>query len=471
MTVQSTINKQQFACNGSAQQFPFGFQIFNASDIIVVLTDPAGANSVLAYLIDYDVSAAPDGWLHGGTVQTSAVYPVNSKLTIVRKLDLVQTLDLGFNDRLPSAELEKALDRIVMILQDHEEALERTVKLSVTSNSDPENYLELAQNSAAAATSANDQAQTAKTAAELARDQAQAAAEVAGGGDVDAHNIDPEAHPNTFGVHNASPTAHSAIVPAVCQGRLTLSSGNPVADVASAQVLYLTPYNGNKILLSGGVRTLTEVSLDISALTANTNFDIYAYWNDAVILEAVAWTDNTTRATALATLNGVKVKSGETSKMYLGTIRTTATLGTCADSDTKRFVWNQYNRVTRDGCSYNTNDYWTYVGDSWRECNNSSGQIRFECVLGDVSPIQVDNNLMMVFSSASVYGQSTVALDGVNIAWKRILHYADHKYGKSIPILNAGYHYITAMERGDGASTITVYGGKEVSRIEIKGEF
>ena len=138
----------------------------------------------------------------------------------------------------------------------------------------------------------------------------------------------------------------------LCQGRLTLESGVAVStsNQTAKTTLYFTPYNGNQIALYNGsawiMRSFTETSLSLSGYTADTNYDIWAYDNAGTLaLASTAWTNATTRATALALQNGVYVKSGDATRRYLGTIRTTATAGQSEDSASKRFVWNYYNRI------------------------------------------------------------------------------------------------------------------------------
>jgi hypothetical protein len=121
--------------------------------------------------------------------------------------------------------------------------------------------------------------------------------------------------------------------------RLTLQSGVaiPTTDSLAATTLYLTPYKGNSIALYSGtawnVRTSAEMSISLANYVANTNYDLFVYSNSgAPTLESCAWTNNTTRATALALQDGVLSKSGATTRRYVGTIRTTSVTGQCEDS-------------------------------------------------------------------------------------------------------------------------------------------
>jgi len=164
-----------------------------------------------------------------------------------------------------------------------------------------------------------------------------------------------------------------------CQGRLTLESGVPVStsDQEDKDTLYFTPFRGNTIGLYNGsswdVLTFAELSLDISGYTAAKNYDIWAYNNaGSVALESTVWTDDNDRATALVSQNGILVKSGTTTRRYLGTIRIDAAGGTCTDAIAWRGLWNYYNQVRRQAYFENYMDSHTYDTATYRIWNNDS---------------------------------------------------------------------------------------------------
>src|SRR3990172_12032733 len=145
-------------------------------------------------------------------------------------------------------------------------------------------------------------------------------------------------------------------------GRLTLTSGVPVtsADVTAATTVYYTPYGCNQISLYSGSAwstiSFSEVSCALGTLTSAKNYDAFIYNNagTATCELSAAWTNDSTRADALTTQDGVNVKSGATTRRYVGTSRTTSTTttedsggGTTTQVGGKRFVWNQDNRVGR----------------------------------------------------------------------------------------------------------------------------
>lgn len=166
-----------------------------------------------------------------------------------------------------------------------------------------------------------------------------------------------------------------------CEGRMTLTSGLAVtsADVTAAVTVYFTPYKGNTCPTydptSGAwsLTTFAEVSIAIAGDAANSNYDLFGYSNSGTFtLERLVWTNATTRATGLVLQDGVFVKSGQTSRRYLGTYRTTGTIGQTEDSFAKRFNWNYYNRVPRALRVFDTTNTWTYSTATWRQANNST---------------------------------------------------------------------------------------------------
>jgi len=162
------------------------------------------------------------------------------------------------------------------------------------------------------------------------------------------------------------------------QGRLTLESGVPVSfsDQLAKTNLYFTPYMGNGIALFVSsqwvYRSFSEITESLSGLTTGKPYDVFAFDNAGTVdIELLVWTNDTTRATALALQNGIHVKSGDATRRYLGTIYTSAT-GQCEDSLKKRYVWNMYNRRLRGMAVYEATDSWAYSITTIRQANGSA---------------------------------------------------------------------------------------------------
>jgi len=182
------------------------------------------------------------------------------------------------------------------------------------------------------------------------------------------------------------------INPKLCDFRLSLTSNTAftTSDVTGAGTLYMVPCDYSltsagegRISLYDGTRwklhKTAQVSLGLS-VTSGTVYDVFVYDNSGTLtLELTAWTNTTTRATALVLQDGVLLKSGALTRRYLGTLYASGS-NTCEDSRTKRFLWNYYNRRPR-ALRLNTSGNGTYATADWRYFLNSSAN-RVEFVLG-----------------------------------------------------------------------------------------
>lgn len=177
-----------------------------------------------------------------------------------------------------------------------------------------------------------------------------------------------------------------AILMSVC-GRLTLSTGTPVttSDVTAATTLYFALYRGNQIALYTGSAWATfaiaELSIAVPS-TTNTLYDVFVDYNAGTPqLALTAWTNDTTRATALTKQDGVLVKTGATGQRYVGSFRTTGSSGQTEDSVTKRYVWNYYNRTLRQLLKTDATANWDYTTATIRQANNAAAN-QVDVVIG-----------------------------------------------------------------------------------------
>ncbi|VVC75995.1 hypothetical protein AQUSIP_12960 [Aquicella siphonis] len=176
---------------------------------------------------------------------------------------------------------------------------------------------------------------------------------------------------------------NSPILNCISSGRLTLTSNTPVttSDVTGATTVYYTPYIGCVESVYNGtvweLLTFTQLSISVPS-TTNTNYDVFVYNNGGVLTAAspVAWTNDTTRATALAYQDGVLVKSGDATRKFIGSFRTGSVSGQVADSKSFRHVSNYYNRISRPLLVTDSTSSWTYTSSSFRQARaNSANQL------------------------------------------------------------------------------------------------
>jgi len=240
----------------------------------------------------------------------------------------------------------------------------------------------------------------------------------------------------------------------VCNGRLTLKSGVPVStsDQADKTSLYFTPYNGNEISLYNGTNwirhTFTELTLALGALTASKPHDIFIYDNSGTLtLSGEVWTNDTTRATALTTQDGIYVKTGAAGYRYLGTIYIDSEQR-CQDTASKRYVWNYYNQVQRMLYVFDTTLH-TYATATYRAWNNdTSTKIGMVCGIGQDFFAGVSSYLKT--DTSDKFAQVGFYMDAENSMYLQRARNGGTSYiqtggilAVSLPI---GYHYIIATE-------------------------
>lgn len=266
------------------------------------------------------------------------------------------------------------------------------------------------------------------------------------------------------------------ILPSTFHARLTLESGVPIStsDQTAKTTLYLTPYDGNIVGLyntgtsSWEMKNLAEISATIPS-TTNTNYDVFVYDNSGTLtLEFVAWTNSgagTSTRTALGNQDGIKVKSGEVNKRYVGSIRTTSVSGQCEDSQTKRFIWNNYNKVGRILKRIETTGSWTYTSTTFRSWNNSTvNRVEFITGFSD-EPIKLQFSALGIGTETGTGFATGIGLNKTN-GNDADLSFVG--YGVIGTIINSmvsnleknlfGYNFLQAVERNTGGGTVTFYG-------------
>lgn len=257
--------------------------------------------------------------------------------------------------------------------------------------------------------------------------------------------------------------------PSTISGRLTLESGVPISttDQTAKTTVYFTPYKGATIALYGSgmwsTLSFTETSLTVPS-TTDTNFDIFAYDNSGTLaLEAVDWTNDTTRATALVLQDGIKVKTGETAKRYLGTGRTTGVSGQTQFTESSKLLWNYYNRLPVFLVADNKTGTWSYTTAAYRAAGGDTdvGDTRVELVSG-VDDLLTSAKVLATFRSGGTDSEANVGVGvnatNANVSQIRNEHNARQSGGDDQFLITceykgylaAGYSYLQWLEYGDG---------------------
>lgn len=137
MTISSTTRKAgPFSGNGVTVAFPFTFKVFQASDLLVVLTDASGVETTETLTSQYTVSLnANQDSNPGGTVTMVTAPPVGYSLTIGSQVAQTQPAVLTNTGGFYPTVVNDMLDRATVLVQQLSERLSRTIALAFSDSS------------------------------------------------------------------------------------------------------------------------------------------------------------------------------------------------------------------------------------------------------------------------------------------------------------------------------------------------
>ncbi len=196
-------------------------------------------------------------------------------------------------------------------------------------------------------------------------------------------------------------------------------------------------------------------------ITVCLPYDVFVYNNGGTLAaELLAWTDVLTRATALGSVHGIPVKSGDNTRRYVGTICTTTNLGECEESSKFQGIDNYYNPVLRFLTGVDTTNSWNYTTASFRPANNDQklGVGIVMCICGTPEKVVKADVVSLAYNSTSggVWQSGGVGIDSITV--------------NSAAIRGGAANYGTTA--GAGAS-IAIYKGRPgigahfIQRLEI----
>lgn len=135
MTINSTTRKAgPFVGNGTVSAFPFGFKVFQASDLFVVrLNVSAAVEQTLVLNSDYSVTLNPDQNSNpGGVVTLSSALASGYTLTLTSDVPDTQPTDLTNQGGFYPEVINDALDRATIQIQQLQEETDRTITAPIS---------------------------------------------------------------------------------------------------------------------------------------------------------------------------------------------------------------------------------------------------------------------------------------------------------------------------------------------------
>lgn len=139
MTISTTASRISYNGNGSTTAFSFPYRFLTNADLTVIKVAADGTETTLTLNTNYTVTGADDD--AGGTVTVSVAPLSGQRLVIYRSVSITQEVDYITGDAFPAETHERALDRLTMVAQQHQDAIDRSAKLSETSTADADTLI------------------------------------------------------------------------------------------------------------------------------------------------------------------------------------------------------------------------------------------------------------------------------------------------------------------------------------------
>ncbi len=166
--------------------------------------------------------------------------------------------------------------------------------------------------------------------------------------------------------------------------------------------------------------------------------------------------------------DGRYCKSGDKTRLYLGTFYTTSTTatedsggGTTTQVGGKRFLWNYFNRVPSYARVHDTTATWSYLTATWRQANAAAGN-KVEFVVGiaedaiHVAAEGVCNSASNTTASTTSVGADSTTTPGIHFGYLYVSGGGANQVSPTAletRIPAAGYRFFAWLERGGTAGT------------------
>ena len=279
---------------------------------------------------------------------------------------------------------------------------------------------------------------------------------------------------NTISLHTTLAAAIAGTSKLDITGAVT---ANITAFGVANQTVYYTPAVSNQITLWDGAAwtsyTFSELSLALGTMTTSIGYDVFVYNNSGTpALEYLAWTSATARATDVTLQDGRYCKSGDKTRLLVGSIYARDTTST-ENSNRNKFVQNIYHRVMQKVFSTDSTSSWTYTSLTPRPLNNSAANASIYIFdsLGETL-LFVTAQTCSYNNSAGVNRYNGIGVDSTSTYkyFCSIATAANNATSINVEfkeVLGLGLHYVCHLEFSDATGTTTQVGG--ANRVGMRG--
>jgi hypothetical protein len=253
------------------------------------------------------------------------------------------------------------------------------------------------------------------------------------------------------------------------------------------------PYEGNSVGVYDGsnwvIRPVPDAGFSVASSTGSQDLphDVFVYPSGSTLaIELLAWTNATTRATAITTQDGVEVKSGDATRRLAGTVYIrsaskyfddSGTGGAAASRPARRHVCNKYNRIPREFHIIDDTDTWALARASFASLNgDTDNRVSFVDTDG-IQPVYCRHQMGMRPSSTSGFAYPNIGFDSTTAGDAQIKSGSGGLTGTAFFVAESaylertavGYHYLQLTERTASAVSVTIWGDGGLSYLQFGG--
>lgn len=256
------------------------------------------------------------------------------------------------------------------------------------------------------------------------------------------------------------------------------NSGQAITGATNATPVVITANshglsNGDEVYISG-VQGNTVVndspSWAVANVTTNTFELVSSVGNGAYVSNTGFFNARTSTGKLALPSIGVYCKTGDATRRFLATFRTSSVSGQSEDSRVKRLLWNYYNQVRRPVMKQGSGTY-PYTTATWRQAaGNAANQVEVVCGL-DGMLLSLRLAAFAANSSGSVLASAQFGLDSTSIPFADqsggLLHMgAAGVNAESVSVLEfmpaVGYHKYVWLEESAASGTTTWAGAAAI---------
>lgn len=220
----------------------------------------------------------------------------------------------------------------------------------------------------------------------------------------------------------------------------------------------------------------------VSAVSTNT-FTLEGAVGNAAYTSGGTWYKvPTTRTTALTSQDGVYVKSGNSTRRYLGTLMTTSASGQSEDSKSRRLLWNRSNRVGRALLAVDRTDIWTYTTGAYRaaNANTDAGVGQCQIVRGLNEDIVTFSNEVTAYHStggvnaAVGIGRNRTTVNSAcvyNLGGLAVANVSAHTLAVYSEATEIGYSFLQRIEYANASSGVMTWTGDAGTPFHLSGAY